>query len=359
MHCLRPVLQLVLLLLFLFLTPSPIKANDLDESVLSDVHRILQKRSILDNVALDDPRAPCRNGGIFAGGICHCIKGQTGDHCEHFECVKGLSVGFRFDPESLLFNEPCICEHGWKGEMCDYQPAEKCGNKGEWKKDRCECVGSYFGSECQYTSKCVEGFLRNGRCICDVGFEGDYCDKIICVYGTPDFKNRTLSCDCPEKFAGRRCEKCKKHGPLLEPFPHCELDPSKKKHIEKAAEHRAKVKRGIRRRIQIICICVVALSVVAFFVCVGRCVHKNAITAKNLRNRENTAERHRLLTNHVRLQKFEETVAQENIENTEAARAEERHRRKSEPAVLKLNVRQKNDKIKLDTKGPVTRKDTR
>lgn len=39
--------------------------------------------------------------------------------------VHGLSVGFRFDPESLLFSEPCICEVGWKGEMCDYRPAEK------------------------------------------------------------------------------------------------------------------------------------------------------------------------------------------------------------------------------------------
>ena len=82
MYCLR----LLLLSLFLFLTSAT--ADDLDESVLNDVHRILQKRSILDNVALDDPRAQCRNGGIYAGGICHCIKGQTGDHCEHFECGK-------------------------------------------------------------------------------------------------------------------------------------------------------------------------------------------------------------------------------------------------------------------------------
>lgn len=271
--------------------------------------------------------------------------------------VHGLSVGFRFDPESLLFSEPCICEVGWKGEMCDYRPAEKCGNKGEWKGDRCECVGSYFGSECQYTSKCVEGFLRNGRCICDVGFEGDYCDEIVCVYGSPDFKNRTLSCDCPDKYTGRRCEQCKKHGPLIEPFPHCELDPSKKKHIEKAAEHRQKVKKGIRNRLRIIAICVAALSVVAFVAFMGRCMHKNATTAKQLRNMKDTAERHRLLTNHVRLQKFEETVAQECSENTEAARIEERHRRKSEPAVLKLGIRK--EKIKLETKGPVPRKDTK
>lgn len=77
-------------LLFLFLSTTKAQSRDdsldLDENILSDVHRILQKRSILDNVALDDPRAECRNGGIYAGGICHCIKGQTGDKCEHFEC---------------------------------------------------------------------------------------------------------------------------------------------------------------------------------------------------------------------------------------------------------------------------------
>ncbi|CAI2353490.1 unnamed protein product [Caenorhabditis sp. 36 PRJEB53466] len=316
------------------------------------------KRSILDNVALDDPKAECRNGGIFAGGICHCIKGQTGPNCEHFECVHGLSVGFRFDPESLLFNEPCICEKGWKGELCDFQPAEKCGNKGSWKKDHCECVGNYFGSECQYTSRCVEGFSRNGRCICNDGFEGDCCDKIVCVYGTPDFKNRTLSCHCPEKYTGRRCEKCKRQGPLLEPFPDCGLDPSRKRHIEKATMLRAKVKAEIRNRLRIIALCVAALSLVAIVVCLGRVMHKKSRDARELRFKENTAERHRLLTNQVRLQKFEETVAQESSQLQEAERLEERGRRKSEPAVLKVTVK-KPEKIKLKTRGPVRRKDTK
>ncbi|CAL2044447.1 unnamed protein product [Caenorhabditis brenneri] len=353
MYC----LQFLLLSLILFLSFARALDDSLDDTILNDVHRILQKRSALDNVALDDPRAKCRNGGIYAGGICHCIRGQTGDHCEHFECVRGTSVGFRFDPESLLFNSPCICEPGWKGEMCDYQPAEKCGNKGEWKKDRCECVGHYFGSECQYTSKCVEGFLRNGRCICHTGFEGDYCDKIVCVFGSPDTKNRTLSCNCPDKYVGRRCEQCKKYGPLIEPFPICELDESKKKHIEKATEHRQKVTKGIRKRIQIICICVAALSIVLFVVVLVRCMHKNARLARAARTREDTAERHRLLTNTVRLQKFEETVAHETDENAEDARIEERNRRRSEPAVLKMTIRK--EKIKLDNKSPVHRKDTK
>uniref|UniRef100_A0A8R1DET8 Laminin EGF-like domain-containing protein n=1 Tax=Caenorhabditis japonica TaxID=281687 RepID=A0A8R1DET8_CAEJA len=233
-------------------------------------------------------------------------------------------------------------------------PAEKCGNKGEWKTDRCECFDHYFGSQCQYTSKCVEGFLRNGRCICNDGFEGDCCDEIVCVYGTPDYKNRTLSCHCPEKYTGRRCDQCRKQGPLLEPFPDCELDPSKKKHIEKAAMLRQKVKAGIRKRLRIIALCVAALSLVGIIVCFGRVVHRKARTALELRNREDTAERHRLLTNHVRLQKFEETVAQEQA----AARIEDRTRRKSEPAVLKLAVK-KESSIKLDTSSSVRRKDTK
>ncbi|EGT43734.1 hypothetical protein CAEBREN_08971 [Caenorhabditis brenneri] len=82
MYC----LQFLLLSLILFLSFARALDDSLDDTILNDVHRILQKRSALDNVALDDPRAKCRNGGIYAGGICHCIRGQTGDHCEHFEC---------------------------------------------------------------------------------------------------------------------------------------------------------------------------------------------------------------------------------------------------------------------------------
>lgn len=256
MYCLR----LFLSLLLLFISPST--ATTKDDVILKEVHRILKKRSIFDNIALDDPKAECRNGGIFAGGICHCMNGQTGKKCEHFDCgnelgskaqgsnqirfpVKGFSTGSRFDPESLFLSSPCICPDGYKGELCEYQPAAKCGNKGEWKKDRCQCMGFHFGSECQYTSKCVEGFLRNGRCICYNGFEGEYCDQIVCVFGSRNYKNRTLSCHCPEKYTGRRCDQCKKTGPLLEPFPDCQLDPGKRKHIEMAAQLRHKVKSGV------------------------------------------------------------------------------------------------------------------
>lgn len=39
--------------------------------------------------------------------------------------VHGISVGARYDPDSLFFNKPCICDEDWIGELCDVPTADQ------------------------------------------------------------------------------------------------------------------------------------------------------------------------------------------------------------------------------------------
>ncbi|VDN32840.1 unnamed protein product [Gongylonema pulchrum] len=67
----------------------------------------------------DDVDAHCRNGGIMVGHRCVCPYPYTGTRCLDFACVHGISVGIRYDPDSLFFNKPCICDEDWSGDLCD------------------------------------------------------------------------------------------------------------------------------------------------------------------------------------------------------------------------------------------------
>ncbi|VDO63238.1 unnamed protein product [Haemonchus placei] len=186
--------------------------------------KIINKRDIFDNIRKNDPKSRCRNGGIYAGGQCHCIHPHTGKTCEEFACVHGISVGQRYDPLSLIFSKPCICDEGWKGDLCEYHLTERCGNRGEWKNNKCECIGSFFGDECQFTSRCDNGIIKHGRCICNKHFEGDYCERIICYHGYPNIKNMSQSCICPAKYKGLHCDQCSQVGPKIQPYPICTVN---------------------------------------------------------------------------------------------------------------------------------------
>ncbi|EJW77475.1 hypothetical protein WUBG_11615, partial [Wuchereria bancrofti] len=67
----------------------------------------------------DDVNAYCRNGGIMIGRGCVCFYPYTGTRCLDFACAHGISVGIRYDPDSLFFNKPCICDEDWSGDLCD------------------------------------------------------------------------------------------------------------------------------------------------------------------------------------------------------------------------------------------------
>lgn len=60
-----------------------------------------------------------------------------------------------------------------------------CNGRGQYLYGRCKCHGYYFGPKCQYVGKCVNGKLQEGLCLCNYGYEGDYCEKIVCHHGYP------------------------------------------------------------------------------------------------------------------------------------------------------------------------------
>ncbi|KAH7722639.1 tenascin C [Aphelenchoides avenae] len=133
----------------------------------------------------------------------------------------GLSVGPRYDPESTFFNRKCICDEDWAGELCNIPIADQCNERGQYIRGRCKCHGYYFGPKCQYVGKCVNGKLQEGACRCDYGYEGDYCDTIVCHHGYQDKHNNSESCVCPPRHKGMFCDECVLEGPHILPFPNC------------------------------------------------------------------------------------------------------------------------------------------
>lgn len=121
---------------------------------------------------------------------------HTEPHSEH-----GLSVGPRYDPDSIFFNRQCICDEDWAGDLCNIPINDQCNGRGQYIKTtftpgRCKCHGYYFGElnfpwleppvqigivgpNCQYVGKCVNGKLQEGKCVCSYGYEGDYCGMCI------------------------------------------------------------------------------------------------------------------------------------------------------------------------------------
>jgi hypothetical protein len=75
----------------------------------------------------------------------------------------GLSVGSRYDPDSIFFNRKCICDEDWSGDLCHIPIANICHDHGQYINGRCLCHGYYFGPRCQYVGKCINGKLQEGK----------------------------------------------------------------------------------------------------------------------------------------------------------------------------------------------------
>ncbi|KAK6111536.1 hypothetical protein QQG55_44035 [Brugia pahangi] len=195
----------------------------------------------------DDINAYCRNGGIMIGRGCVCFYPYTGTRCLDFACAHGISVGIRYDPDSLFFNKPCICDEDWSGDLCDIMKTNECNDRGEFRNGHCHCAGHFFGSQCQYVSRCDHGKRKHGRCLCNDGWKGDYCHNIICQHGYPDINNKSESCVCPARFTGTHCDRCSQKGPKIRPYPECNIDISK----SKAKQQRQEAETQFRLRLRI------------------------------------------------------------------------------------------------------------
>ncbi|CEF59864.1 Epidermal growth factor-like domain and EGF-like, laminin domain-containing protein [Strongyloides ratti] len=166
----------------------------------------------------------CLNNGTFVNGKCNCIYPYTGILCQDFACVHGLSTGPRYNKHSLFFSKMCICNDGWDGELCDVPTTEQCNERGNYVNGICQCQGLYFGENCQYVRNCLHGNLSHGRCLCESGWEGDYCGSIICRHGHPNLKNNSESCICPPRYAGIHCERCAQKGKHVTKYPECTIE---------------------------------------------------------------------------------------------------------------------------------------
>ena len=65
-----------------------------------------------------------------------------------------------------------MCDAGYEGEVCDKvicQPKD-CNNHGRCIERNCHCFNGYWGPDCN-TKKCLNGCdhgkCNNGNCICD------------------------------------------------------------------------------------------------------------------------------------------------------------------------------------------------
>ncbi|CAJ0570713.1 unnamed protein product, partial [Mesorhabditis spiculigera] len=126
----------------------------------------------------------------------------------------------------------------------------------------CACQPYFFGSICQYTSRCDQGHIRHGRWVAvflppdgdaylgvsaKKDWGGDYCHLIVCHYGYPDVMNRSRSCICPPKYKGAHCDQCAQVGPKIGVYPKCAVSL-----IPRHAMARKKTKSQIRSHLVII-----------------------------------------------------------------------------------------------------------
>lgn len=126
----------------------------------------------------------------------------------------------------------------------------KCNEKGQYINGHCRCLDYYFGDRCQYVGKCINGKLSGGICLCEYGWEGDYCQTIVCHHGYTSAELNYTSCVCPPRHTGKFCDECKEQGIHVLPYPNCTLEivPSH------ARLSREKTDGQLMSRITIICV---------------------------------------------------------------------------------------------------------
>lgn len=85
-----------------------------------------------------------------------CAPGNFGENCKLTcdSCERGSCTDMK---------DGCVCEAGWKGELCD----EKCDKE-------------HFGEDCAFQCRCKNGGTCDhvtGECKCPTGVFGDFCEE--------------------------------------------------------------------------------------------------------------------------------------------------------------------------------------
>uniref|UniRef100_A0A914W3Y2 EGF-like domain-containing protein n=1 Tax=Plectus sambesii TaxID=2011161 RepID=A0A914W3Y2_9BILA len=129
------------------------------------------------------PLARCVHGTPNKNGTCDCSSHLwAGEICNTIVC---LNNG-RPDP---VYPSSCDCRGtGFVGQHCDFPACQ--GGQLSADKQRCNCVGNYFGAQCQFF--CWHGRLDgSGRCVCEDGYVGRDCNTCESGYvGSEDCRMR-------------------------------------------------------------------------------------------------------------------------------------------------------------------------
>ncbi|CAI2357503.1 unnamed protein product [Caenorhabditis sp. 36 PRJEB53466] len=169
-----------------------------------------------------------------SGPACQCELGYTGRFCEKLlnQCSSN-TCSSRGSCSAVWNNTVCSCEKNWRGSHCQYQSNTcldfPCNNDGvcatsEDNSFKCECQKFYMGTRCEIEGSCLKANCVNGECIqlsaerhtcsCNIGYEGDACDKRIdyckrgpCMNGAScESKLTGYKCTCALGFEGADCE---------------------------------------------------------------------------------------------------------------------------------------------------------
>uniref|UniRef100_A0ABD2VVZ3 Delta-like protein n=1 Tax=Trichogramma kaykai TaxID=54128 RepID=A0ABD2VVZ3_9HYME len=190
---------------------------------------------------------PCLNGGECRNLVnryeCVCPVGYTGaqceidrDHCLPNPCRNSAQC---FNTQTDYY---CHCTSNWQGKNCSEPAAHNplwglvddslgcgseelpCGGRGRCRDGKCICDAGYQGVHChENINDCGGNPCRNGgtcvdlvnsfQCICREGWTGDLCDQDVdecldspcrnngtCVDGVADF-----TCICRNGWKGKTC----------------------------------------------------------------------------------------------------------------------------------------------------------
>eukprot|EP00301_Raphidiophrys_heterophryoidea_P019017 c4003_g1_i1.p1 GENE.c4003_g1_i1~~c4003_g1_i1.p1 ORF type:complete len:446 (+),score=111.23 c4003_g1_i1:59-1339(+) len=174
----------------------------------------------------------CSGHGKCLNGTCICDTGFTGESCN----IVAEACPFNCSGHGVCNSGKCACFPGlWQGSACDVEiyncPTElnDCNGHGDcapadplnadslWS---CACDVGYCGGACDIVcGGCPQncsghGLCNNAACVCDDGFGGDDCSRVVEVSGCPNYcsghglclwAGGKYQCSCRDCYSGVSC----------------------------------------------------------------------------------------------------------------------------------------------------------
>ena len=93
--------------------------------------------------------------------------------------ILGTNCKFSCEPNGICNTDnQCLCKDGFVGDSCDIKICN-CNTRGKCINGKCSCNLGWEGEECQ-TRKVQNGTIENDTVRCNPGWKGDNCEIKIC-----------------------------------------------------------------------------------------------------------------------------------------------------------------------------------